>query len=209
MQHSGAMPLQNRVLPTGQIVADPNRGTLTGNRGIIHGPDRKLSTKRWTHHAWISCVLDWQGRRRDVMSGRKWTELFFLDEAVALAAGHRPCGYCRRADYAAFKMAWERAFDGPVSAKGMDRVLHPARVAPRTREQVTFQASARNLPDGAMYMLRGATYLRFGDQAFEFDPSGYSAPRLLHQGTVDVLTPKPIVEVLRAGYRPRLHPTVR
>lgn len=75
---------------------------MTGNRGILHGPDSTLATKRWSHKAWICCVLDWQGRKRDVMTGRYWTELFFLDEAVAMAAGHRPCGYCRRADYNRF-----------------------------------------------------------------------------------------------------------
>jgi hypothetical protein len=94
--------LQNRVQPDGQILAIPARGTMTGNRGILHGPDRTLATKRWSHKAWICCVLDWQGRKRDVMTGRYWTELFFLDEAVAMAAGHRPCGYCRRADYNQF-----------------------------------------------------------------------------------------------------------
>ncbi len=106
------MPLQNRVLPTSEIVAIDARGTLTGNRGIIHGPDKQLSNKRWSHHAWICCVLDWQGRKRDVMSGRKWTELFFLDEATAFAGGHRPCGYCRREAYQAFKTAWHDAFGG-------------------------------------------------------------------------------------------------
>jgi len=90
------VPLQNRVLPTGEIAAIPARGTLTGNRGIIHRDDKTLGTSRWSHHAWICCTLDWQGRKRPVMTGRNWTELFFLDESVAFAAGHRPCGYCRR-----------------------------------------------------------------------------------------------------------------
>ncbi|WP_253279588.1 hypothetical protein [Loktanella sp. 3ANDIMAR09] len=92
------MPLQNRVLPTQEIVADPARGTLTGNRGILHVADGVMGRARWKSKAWICCTLDWQGRRRQLMTGRKWTELFFLDEATALAAGHRPCAYCRRAD---------------------------------------------------------------------------------------------------------------
>ena len=90
-------------------MADAGRGLLTGNRGILHREDGVLGRARWTHKAWISCVLDWQGRKRQVMTGRNWTELFFLDEAVAIAAGHRPCGYCRRADYRRFVAAWEIA----------------------------------------------------------------------------------------------------
>jgi hypothetical protein len=91
--------LQNRVTPTGEIVADPARGMLMGNRGCIHGADRKLGVSRWRSKLWITCVLDWRGRTRDVMPPGRWTALFFLDEATALAAGHRPCGYCRRADH--------------------------------------------------------------------------------------------------------------
>src|SRR5512132_1459143 len=101
------MPLQNRVTPFGDIVAIPERGLFTGNRGIIHDPaTRTLLNRRWTTKAWIVCTLDWQGRRREPMAGRSWTELFFLDEATALAAGHRPCFYCRRAAAKAFRNAW-------------------------------------------------------------------------------------------------------
>ena len=94
------MPLQNRVTPTGEIVADPGRGLLIGNRGCLHGPDRRLGVARWRSKLWICCVLDWKGVRRDPMPPGRWTALFFLDEATALAAGHRPCAYCRRADFA-------------------------------------------------------------------------------------------------------------
>ena len=93
------MPLQNRVTPTGEIVADPGRGLLMGNRGCLHGPDRRLGVARWRSKLWICCVLDWKGVRRDPMPPGRWTALFFLDEATALAAGHRPCAYCRRADF--------------------------------------------------------------------------------------------------------------
>ncbi|MDG1861810.1 MAG: hypothetical protein P8J02_01095 [Yoonia sp.] len=116
------MTLQNRVLPTGEIVADAGRGTLTGNRGILHREGRVLGTARWTHKAWICCVLDWQDRKREVMTGRNWTELFFLDEAVAFAAGHRPCGYCRRANYTRFAEAWAKAYGAPSKAPQMDAV---------------------------------------------------------------------------------------
>ena len=95
------MPLQNRVQPTGEIVAHPARGLFVGNRGRIHRDDRTLGGRRWTTHGWVTCLLSFRGRQREVM-GRGWTELFFLDEAVALAAGHRPCAECRRADYRRF-----------------------------------------------------------------------------------------------------------
>jgi hypothetical protein len=103
------VPLQNRVTPTGEIVADPGRGLLMGNRGCLHGPDRLLRAARWRSKAWICCVLDWKGVRRDPMPPGRWTALFFLDEATALAAGHRPCAYCRRADFTAFAEAWRGA----------------------------------------------------------------------------------------------------
>ena len=109
------MALQNRVLPTGDIVADPHRGMFTGNRGIIHDPATKtLLKKRWSSPAWLVCVCEFEGRWREVMGGRSWTELFFLDEAVALAAGHRPCFFCRRA-------AIEREFSHPRSWIGVFR----------------------------------------------------------------------------------------
>ncbi len=101
------MPLQNRVTPTGDIIATPHRGMFTGNRGIIHDPATKTLTRRWASQAWLTCVCEFRGRRRDVMGGRSWTELFFLDEATAFAAGHRPCFYCRGIDANRFRAAWE------------------------------------------------------------------------------------------------------
>ncbi|SHG80026.1 hypothetical protein SAMN05444003_0984 [Cognatiyoonia sediminum] len=199
------MPLQNRALPTGEIVAIDARGTLTGNRGIIHGPDKQLSTKRWSHHAWICCVLDWQGRKRDVMSGRKWTELFFLDEATALAAGHRPCGYCRREAYQAFKQAWHDAFGGDVGAKQMDQVLHAERVEPRSRSQKTHLAEAKALPSGAMYRYGGKIYLVADRLVRPFSVKGYGPSETVPEGKVEVLTPPSLVKVLSAGYKPLLH----
>jgi hypothetical protein len=107
---SGRSPLQNRVTPFGDVVAIAQRGLFIGNRGIIHDPATKtLLGRRWTTKAWLVCVLDYKGRHREVMGGRTWTELFFLDEAVALAAGHRPCFFCRRRDAEAFRAAWAKA----------------------------------------------------------------------------------------------------
>src|SRR5215218_1270573 len=95
-------PVEVLAVPAGEIVADPGRGLLMGNRGCLHGPDRRLGVARWRSKLWICCVLDWKGVRRDPMPPGRWTVLFFLDEATALAAGHRPCAYCRRADFVAF-----------------------------------------------------------------------------------------------------------
>lgn len=119
------MTLQNRVTPFGEIVAIPQRGMMTGNRGIIHDPaTRTLLNRRWTNKAWIVCLCDFKGRHREVMAGNSWTELFFLDEAVALAAGHRPCFYCRRDAARAFSASWGDARGGkPPTAGEMDLSL--------------------------------------------------------------------------------------
>ena len=203
------MHLQNRVLPNGEIVAIPERGTLTGNRGIIHGLDRKLTHCRWSHHAWICCVLDWQGRKRKVMSGRKWTELFFLDEAVAFAAGHRPCGYCRRCDYTAFKTIWQEVYGTVSSVKDIDRVLHQNRVDPVSRLKSTFHMPIRDLPNGAFFQKDGATFLIRNGGALTFSPAGYTDRMDCNDEVVKVLRPKPLVEVLRAGYKVQVHPSAR
>ncbi len=202
------MPLQNRVHPDGQIVADPARGTLTGNRGILHGPDKVLGTARWRHKAWICCVLEWQGRKRPVMTGRNWTELFFLDEAVAFSAGHRPCAYCRRAAYNRYQLAWASATGVKPSAPQMDAALHSARVTPRSRAQITHQADFATLPPGAFVLHEGKPCLVLPDvlRGFAGDGYGPSYPRP-PQGEATVMTPAPTVAVLRAGYRPQLHVT--
>ena len=152
------MPLQNRVLPTGEITAHPARGTLTGNRGILHRDDRTLGPARWTHKAWICCTLDWKGRRRAVMTGRTWTELFFLDEAVALAAGHRPCATCRRAAYRRFQTAWAAAFGTVPRGPAMDAALHAARVAP-DKTQLRHSARLGTLPAGTFVLWHDRPHL--------------------------------------------------
>ena len=137
------MALQNRVAPTQEIVAVNARGTLMGNRGCLHRPDRTLGVARWRSRMWIACRLEWKGVRRDPMPPGRWTALFFLDEAMALSAGHRPCAYCRRADFNAFAEAWRVAHglaDRP-RAPEMDAVLHRQRVESRTRRQRTGTAA--------------------------------------------------------------------
>ena len=129
------MPLQNRVTPFGDIIATPHRGMFTGNRGIIHDPETKtLLNRRWTSRAWLACVCEFRGRRRRVMGGRSWTELFFLDEATAFAAGHRPCFFCRRDDATRFRAAWERGNGvSNLRANDIDAVLHRERLEGKSK----------------------------------------------------------------------------
>lgn len=199
------MPRQNRVLPTGQIVAHPARGLFMGNRGCLHGPDGTLGKARWRGVAWITCLTEFKGRKRALMAPGRYTELFFLDEAVALAAGHRPCAECRRAAWKAWVAAWEQAGLPGRGAKSIDLALHIARVAPDGR-QATHIAQAADLPDGTFIALPDP-HLVLADQALPFAPNGYGAPVPLPNGPVAVLTPAPTVATLRAGYRPVLHPT--
>lgn len=195
------MTLQNRVLPGGEIVAHPARGTLTGNRGCLHDGQRRI-VRRWTTHAWIACRLEWKDVRRVPMTPGRWTELFFLDEAVALSAGHRPCAYCRRADYNRFRDAWTQAFGARARAPEMDAVLHPARIGPHDR------LPAEAVPDGCFCIAHGTPALLWQDQAFPYTPDGYQTPFMLN-GRVELLTPAPIRAVLGAGYRPMPHPSLR
>jgi hypothetical protein len=202
-------PLQNRVMPTGEIVADRSRGMMMGNRGCIHGPDRRLGVSRWRSKMWISCVLRWGDIRRDVMPPGRWTALFFLDEATALAAGHRPCGYCRRADHLAFGEAWRQAqcLSRRLLAAEMDVELHRERVD-RTRRKLTWTAVLADLPDGTMVQHGATTALVDRHRLLPWSFAGYGAAvRTARSSTVRVLTPARIVGALSAGYRPLVHPS--
>ena len=197
--------LQNRVTPAGEIIADPARGTLMGNRGILHDARQRLGVARWRHPHWIYCRLSFKGRRRMVMAPRRYTELFFLDEATALAAGHRPCCECRREDFLRFQAAWRRAFGQHALAGAIDRALHRARVEPRSRRQIRLEAGLDDLPDGTFVLLPDAAsfpMLVEGDRLHPWSPSGYGPPRGRGSGRVSVLTPAPTLAVLRAGYAP-------
>jgi hypothetical protein len=205
-----ATPLQNRVTPTGEVVSDPGRGLLMGNRGCLHGPDRRLGAARWRSTRWICCVLAWKGRRRDPMPPGRWTALFFLDEVTALAAGHRPCAYCRRADFVAFAEGWRdahRLAQRPRVAE-IDARLHAERVDPRSRRQLTRPAVAGELPDGVMVRHGGVPGLLAGDGMLPWSFAGYQAPVALPPATVvELLTPPATVATIAAGYRPLLHPS--
>jgi hypothetical protein len=210
------MPLQNRVTPEGEIIATPHRGLMMGNRGgAFHLPGQTLGPRRWATKQWIACVLAFKDRHREVMQPNRYTELFFLDEATALAAGHRPCFECRRADAEAFAGLWARLHGRPARAHAgeMDEVLQGERVAP-DRAKVTYRARLADIPSGAFVRYpreqgRGSSYLVVGSHLLAWDPGGYTAliVSTMAAQELDVLTPRSIVAVLSAGYRPMLHPS--
>jgi hypothetical protein len=199
------MPLPNRVDPFGDLFATPARGTLFGNRGgKFHRDDKTLGSRRWVSRQWICCVLKFKGRQRNVW-GRYYTELFFLDEVTAFAAGHRPCFECRRQDAERFAVL----FSGKkqrASADAMDRVLHAERLNGKAKR--THRRNLDSLPDGAMVALDGGVFAVRNKHLLPWTPSGYSAskprPRNLE---VDVLTPPSILSVLGRGYAPLWHPS--
>jgi hypothetical protein len=198
--------LQNWVLPTGEIVDDPARGLLMGNRGILHGTDQTLGRSRWKHKNWVCCRLEFKGRKRQIMAPGRYTELFFLDEAVAIAAGHRPCGECRRTAYSSWRAAWQEATGSAGDSKSIDAELHAHRVN-RDRTQIRHAAQLAALPDGAFVLIDDGPHLVAGDALLPFRNDRYAARRGRRTGTVTVLTPRVSVEVLRHGYSPILHHT--
>ena len=175
-----------------------------GNRGgALHNPERQI-VRQYASRRWITCLLEFKGRRRTVMSPNRYTELFFLDEAVALAAGHRPCAECRRGRFNAFKRAW--GGNSPL-ADEIDLELQRARIDSR-KAKVTFQAPLNRLPDGCFVQIDGSSYLVSGGGLFLWSPGGYVEKRRRPQDlTVTVLTPEPIVRCIRQGYRPEIHPS--
>lgn len=196
------MPLQNRVTPSGELIVTSARGLLMGNRGgKIHRDDRALGSRRWASRQWICCVLSFKSRQRDVW-GRYYTELFFLDEVTALAAGHRPCFECRRQD----ALAFAGKFPGKHKAPEMDLVLHRERLDGKTKR--LHRRDIDDLPDGAMILRDGEAYALRGNKLLRWTPQGYgekqARPRSLE---ADVLTPPSIVSVLARGYSARWHPS--
>jgi hypothetical protein len=202
------MPLQNRVDPFGELIASPARGTLFGNRGgRFHNDDRTLGTRRWASRQWICCVLDFKGRQRDVW-GRYYTELFFLDEPTALAAGHRPCFECRREEARAFAQAYATAkkLKAVPRAPEMDVVLHAERLAGKAKR--LHQLDVASLPDAAVIAVDSMPFAVRGRELLRWTPSGYGERRARpRSGVVEVLTPPSILGALSAGYRPRWHPS--
>ena len=213
------MPLQNRVDPFGAIHADAARGLFTGNRGVIHDPATKtLLSRRWTTKAWLICECEFRCRRRDVMgrnarSGNAgWTELFFLDEVTALAAGHRPCFYCRRQRAKEFAQCYADAFGiaGPRATE-IDERLHRERQAsggiPRTMDK----AEIGDLPEGTMIAAGRRAFALHHGKLREWDFKGWRTERADPAelgANVRLLTPPTTMAVLRSGYRPIWHPSI-
>ena len=202
------MTLQNRVLPTGEIVADPARGLFTGNRGALTLDNGRLGTSRWKHQHWIICDLHHpRGTYRGPTPDHGWMPLFFLDEASALSAGHRPCAYCRPQAYASFKSAWTKAH-GAMSHTEIDRKLHGDRVT-SARAQIHHQSDCALLPNGTFLLHQDAPHLLWDTHLLRFTPGGYTAHTPRPTGPVTVLTPAATVAALTAGYIPVLHPTAQ
>jgi hypothetical protein len=205
------MPRQNRVTPLGELIADPARGLVYGNRGCLHDSEGRIR-RRFAVRRWIACRLEFRGwHRSPLMQPGRFTELFFLDEATAFAAGHRPCALCRRSDYERFVAIWGKLHSGQRGAEAMDEQLHRERVEPGTREQRLHRAMLDELPDGAFVLESGEPYLVHGARLLRWTPGGYGEyrPRPAGAGAV-VITPPSLVEVLRAGWEPLvplLHPS--
>jgi hypothetical protein len=192
------------VLPDGALVASPARGLFMGNRGgRFHDPEtREVPGRPWASRQWIICRLSFKGRRRQVW-GRGYTELFFCDEVTALAAGHRPCMECRRADALAFRasVAAGLGLDGMPACPELDRMLDIERRDGRARR--LHRLRAEGLPDGAMIRRSDGRFLAIrGGAALEWSQAGYLSGLARPSGLVDVLTPPAALAALRAGYRP-------
>lgn len=200
--------LQNRVNPQGNIIKTSARGAWLGNRGQLHGGGKTI-LRPFKHQAWIICLLQFKERHRQVMSPNLWTELFFLDEATAFAAGHRPCFECRREAANRFKAAWlkgnpEYGFDFKTAIGKIDEIIHAERID-RRGNKITFEADPGQLPDGTFIQLQNEAYLLKEETLYHWTPFGYEKgiplPALT---TVTVLTPNSTVKAFRAGYQSQM-----
>ncbi len=207
------MPLQNRVTPLGDLIADPGRGLVYGNRGCLHD-ERGRIRRRFATRRWIACRLEFRGwHRAPLMQPGRFTELFFLDEATAFAAGHRPCALCRRADYDRFGELWRDLHPGLVCADAIDARLHLERYSAETREQRHHHAQLDDAPDGAFVLVEGEPHLVRGARLLRWTPSGYVSPRPRPaKARAVVITPPSLLGVLQSGWKPvvpLLHPSAR
>jgi hypothetical protein len=198
------VPRQNRVTPLGELIAVPERGLVYGNRGCLHDDEGRIR-RRWATRRWIACRLEFRGWHREpLMQPGKFTELFFLDEATAFAAGHRPCALCRREDYRRFTEIWAQLHPGQVGADAIDVQLHEERLVERD------EMALGDLPDGAFVLDEGDPWLVLGGELRRWAPAGYEDRRPTPAHGV-VITPSSLLEVLRRGWEgtvPLLHPSV-
>ena len=205
------MPRQNRVTPLGDLIADPARGSVYGNRGCLHD-DAGVISRRFNGKRWIACRLAFRGwHRTPLMQPGRFTELFFLDEATAFAAGHRPCALCRRDDYVRFVEISRAIHPDRTGADDIDTQLHAERVDPATRGQRHHESPMDALPDGAFVLHEGAPCLVMDAHLLRWTPSGYIDPTRRPTKTSAVLvTPPSSVEILSTGWRgavPLFHPS--
>lgn len=191
------------MTPFGDIIATPERGTLLGNRGILHD-DHKQIVRTAQVRRWLTCVLEFKDIRRTIMKPHRYTELFFLDEVTALAAGHRPCCECRHLAYQTFQSCWRTAVSVQTSAEEMDRRLQADRRL-RGGGKRTFRAPSEQLPAGTFIGQGGDAWLVRGDHLLRWTPGGYTERQVRPDGLVTVLTPRSTVAVLQAGYVPGVH----
>lgn len=204
------MPLQNRVTPLGDLVAEPARGLVYGNRGCLHDASGRIR-RRYAGKRWIACRLEFRGwRRSPLLQPGRFTELFFLDEATAFASGHRPCALCRREDFNRFSQIWADLHPGQVGADAIDAQLHAERADPGTREQARHEAELDELPDGSFVVEGDTPYVVLGGNLLEWTPAGYSRRVKRRRGRAVVATPPSLVAVLRSDWRgvvPLVHPS--
>ena len=197
------MTLQNRVTPLGELVADSARSLVYGNRGCLHDAHGRIR-RRFDGKRWIACRLEFRGRRRGpLLQPGRYTELFFLDEVTALAAGHRPCAECRREDYDRLVSIWRELHPGQAGAGAIDEQLHTERVVPESRERHLHRAPLDELPNGAFVLEEDGPCLVFGAQLLTWTPAGYAVrtPKPAPRDAL-VITPLSLLAVLRAGWKP-------
>ena len=207
------MPLQNRVTPLGELIADPARGLVYGNRGCLHDSRGRIC-RRFNGKRWIACQLSFRGwQRGPLMQPGRFTELFFLDEATAFAAGHRPCALCRRRDYDRLVQLWRELHPGQVGADAIDAQLHAERILGDRRTQRHHDAAFADLPDGAFVLRDGGPRLVLGAQLLRWTPTGYVEPvcRPVRERAV-LITPPSLISLLSAGWQPLvplIHPSAQ
>jgi hypothetical protein len=206
------MARRNRVSPLSELIATPARGLVYGNRGCLHDEEGRIR-RRYNGRRWIACRLrfkDWH--RAPLLQPGKFTELFFLDEATAFAAGHRPCALCRRDDYTRFLEIWRALHQDDANADAVDAELHGQRIDPQTRGQRHHEAELADLPDGSFVLHEHVPHLVYGDRLLRWSPAGYSAGAArMGNGSAHVITPPSLVAVLRSGWEsavPVVHPSV-
>jgi len=205
------MPLQNRVTPLGTLIADPARGLVYGNRGCLHDNAGRVR-RHYAGKRWIACRLQFRGwQRAPLLQPGRFTELFFLDEATAFAAGHRPCALCRREDYNRFGEIWAELHPGQVGADAIDLQLHAERLAPAEGTQLHHTAPLDELPDGVFVLRDGAPWLILGSRLLQWTAAGYDATVARRTDrSAQVITPPSLVDLLRRDWQPLvpfLHPS--